>query len=87
MHSAEAILLFEVDATRMHYHQKHLVSNARYVNNLFDVERKQKEGTPTEGLVLFAHIALQYGHCVPSNSKSLRHGWYDPIQEGVSLNS
>lgn len=88
MHSAEAILLFDADGTRMRYHQKHLVSSARYANNLFNVERKQKEGTPEEGLILLAHITLQYGHSIPSNSKSLRHGWYDPVQEeGVSLKS
>jgi hypothetical protein len=87
MHSAEAILLYEADGSRMHYHQKHQSSNTRYVNRLFDLERKQKEGSATEGLVSLVHIALQYGHCVPSNAKSLRHGWYDPVQDEVSLNS
>jgi len=87
MHSAEAILLYEVDGNRIHYHQKHQLSITRYKNRLFDVERKQKEGSATEGLVSLAHVTLQYGHCVPSNAKSLRHGWYDPVQEKVSLNS
>jgi hypothetical protein len=85
MHSAEALLLFELDGKRIQYHQKQQLSSTRYGNNLLDVEKSQEDGSPVDGLILLAHIALQYDHCVPSNPKSLKHGWYDPVQEeGVS---
>jgi hypothetical protein len=88
LHSAEAILLFDMDGTRMKYHQNHMLSSTRYGNNLSDVEKSQKDGSSTDGRLLLVHITSKYGHCFPLNSKSLQHGWYDPVQqEEVSTKS
>jgi hypothetical protein len=85
MHSAEAILLFDGDKTRNRYHQQHQLSSTRYETILPDLEKSQKDGTPTDGLALLVYIISQYGHCVPSNPNSLKSGWYDTVpQEGVS---
>lgn len=69
----------------MRYHEKHLSSRTWFKNKLAEVEKSQKDGSPVNGLALLVHIIARYGHCTPSNPKSLQCGWYDRVIEvGVS---
>ena len=77
MHSAEALQLFDEDDSREQYHKTHGLSGIRYRNSSDSLQHSQSEGTPVEGLLLLAHIALQYNFCMPLNPKGMEFGWYD----------
>jgi len=81
MHSAEALQLFDEDDSREQYHETHVLSGTRYRNSSDKLQHAQREGTPVEGHLLLAHIALQYTLCIPLNPKGMEFGWYDSQSE------
>jgi hypothetical protein len=86
IHSTEAILLHNSDSTTRKYHERHLHSRTRFEKGLEELKHSRKQGSPVDGHLLLACIALEYSDFIPPNPKSLKFGWYDlTLEEMVGL--
>jgi len=79
VHSVEALLFHDTDATHEKYHSNHqrrLRRNSDPLNQL-DLQRHQKQGTPPDRFLQLFDAASIYGDCRPVKADAMNLGWYD----------